>query len=225
MRFGKLALLCAFALISTGCAKSEKLYGMSVHFYSHMKGVMSGEVEDVYVKIGGTTCCVNLPEKWHPGLQVEVKYGIDMLIEPEVFNDKTLDRSTLPPPEVITVMVDVQEYKKLGSAHIHIMPGDKSKIIVTHWELGSPFYPLPREEWTPYKMNYWDIWKVVINGQIFVDALKNFGHPITEEDWKWASQWGLTKDFKCNDPGYLEWEKKLNEQDQQHTESQQKESK
>jgi len=136
--------------------------------------------------VGGTTgeyCCVMLPKYWRPGLSFELYW------------DYTEESEGSPPPQKI--QVEVEEYKpeNIGALNIHFFPGHRVKAIVSQHGFGTPFYPLPKEEW--------------VNWKIDKDALRNWKEHYcemiklryipTDEDWKWAAQWGLYKEeaTKC----------------------------
>jgi len=133
-------------------------------------------------KIGGTQggeqCCVELPKKWRPGLTFELYW------------DYTVESEGSPPPQ--KRLVEVEEYKpeKLDTLYIHIFPSHRVKAIAYNRDFGSPFYPLPKEEWFNRKVNR-DLlrnWK-----EHYYEMMKGRLIP-DDDDWKWAAQWGLYKE-------------------------------
>lgn len=78
---------------------------------------------------GGFTCCVNLPQKWKPGLKVTISWTKN---EKESTSWKT-------------VVVDIPEYSlnDVGHLAVHFFPNDEVKVLVTDKYVGHPSYPYP----------------------------------------------------------------------------------
>jgi len=128
---------------------------------------------------GGSYCCVMLPKYWKPGLTFELYW------------DYTEQSKGSPPPQ--KMRVEVEEYKpdRLGLLHIHVYPNHRVRAIANNRGFGSPFYPLPKEEWVNWGIDQTLLarWKggyyEMIKGSTFIPD---------DEDWKWAAQWGLIKE-------------------------------
>ena len=83
-------------------------------------------------------CCVRVPVKWHPGLQLVVRWNMPDNITP-VRKEK---------------IVDVEKYDEPGSIYVHFFPDDHVRIVVTNWASDSkkhPIPPPPRELWENLK--------------------------------------------------------------------------
>jgi hypothetical protein len=71
-------------------------------------------------------CCVNLPEKWHPGLAVKVDWDM-----PE--GTTHIHKSK---------MVDVEKYDEPSDVYLHFFPDDMIRVVVTKWVGASPNHPI-----------------------------------------------------------------------------------
>jgi hypothetical protein len=130
--------------------------------------------------IGGESCCIQLPVKWKPGMKVTVHWAYNN--GPE-YKD--------PPPQ--TAVAEIPEYlpEKMDRLDVHFYPEHKIKVVVTAWYLGSPFYPLPKEDWGRYPVDQNNIYN-------YKRAPKTFElrGPLTWLDLKWARQWGIESEDK-----------------------------
>jgi hypothetical protein len=79
---------------------------------------------------GAFVCCVTIPERWHAGMKVTVRWTEDDRI-PDLWKER---------------VVDVPEYTKqdIGGFVVHFYPGDIVKVLVTTKMEGHPDYPYPR---------------------------------------------------------------------------------
>ncbi|MDR2207395.1 MAG: DUF3304 domain-containing protein [Azoarcus sp.] len=183
-------LVCATALLAGGNAacqqkeahKKEEMVPVMVVVYDQNDSdvvVLSYSVErQVGGTPGGKQCCVKLPERWRPGLSFELYW------------DYTEESEGSPPPQ--KRQVEIREYKpdRMGILQIHLLPGHRVIAVSSARGFGSPFYPLPKEDW--------------VNGKVNSNLLRNWRHAYYEmikggfipddEDWKWAAQWGLYKE-------------------------------
>jgi len=132
-------------------------------------------------RIGGTPgeyCCVMLPEHWRPGLSIELYW------------DYTAQSKGSPPPQ--TARVEIEKYKPedVGNLNIHFYPNHRVRVIVARRGFGSPFYPLPKEEWIN-----WGVDETLLRNwkENYYEWIK-LGYIPNDEDWKWAAQWGLFKE-------------------------------
>jgi len=203
-----LLLLCGFvlALPLAGCREEEEGVAVSMFAHDHypnqqVLGVSINDGEGS-ASVGGLHCCVVIPRKWKPGLTAKLSWSVYLDDDPSVPSDPKVSQK----PVVKSAVVEIPQYDKPAYVHMHIYPGEKARIVISNWSFGSPFYPLPREEWKEgNEIDYF-----------FIDSYLHWPgmfdhdpHPPTEKDWEWAKQWGLTKDGKCTDPDYLEWKKNL----------------
>lgn len=71
-------------------------------------------------------CCVTLPTKWRPGLNVKVDW--DMPEETtHIYKSK---------------VVEVEKYDEPGEVYLHFFPDDKVRVVVTMWVGASPNHPI-----------------------------------------------------------------------------------
>jgi hypothetical protein len=134
-------------------------------------------------QVGGTTgryCCVRVPKYWKPGLSFELYW------------DYTEESEGSPSPQKIRVEIEEYKPKDVENLNIHFLPNHRIKAIISGYGLGSPFYPLPKEEWVNWGVNENSLrnWK-----EHYYEMIKGSDRFIpTDEDWKWAEQWGLYKE-------------------------------
>jgi hypothetical protein len=78
----------------------------------------------------GTTCCVSLPARWHPGLTVSVEWRDDAMY---ARNPNALAHRVVP----------VERYEPFddGSLWVLFMPGDTIKAYASRWNPGFPGFP------------------------------------------------------------------------------------
>lgn len=95
-------------------------------------------------------------------------------------------------PPMQTAVAEIPEYlpEKMDRLDVHFYPGHKIKVVVTSWYLGSPFYPLPKEDWGGYPVNQHNIDKYKQRPELFS------ARPPTWLDLKWARQWGIESENK-----------------------------
>jgi len=90
----------------------------------------------------GGMCCVEIPEKWHPGMKAKVTWAYGH--GPE---------GSRPPPPPQETEVEIPKYtpQNLGSVQVHFYPGHRIKVVVSRWGIESPCGPLKEEEKAPWK--------------------------------------------------------------------------
>jgi len=191
---------CVGTLSLAGCSEETSSVNLAVHDHYPERQVLGASVNgEASSAIGGTTCCVTVPKKWKPGLTAKVSWSVYLPVDP---NDPDSVKELVEKSAV----AEIQEYtqNELGSIHVHVYPGEKVRLVVARWDYGSPFYPLPRAEWgVRHEVDNIFIYRYTRAPGYFDNQKKK----PTERDWEWARQWGITKDGKCIDPVYLEWEK------------------
>ena len=82
---------------------------------------------------GGGVCCVIVPQRWTPGLNVTVKWEEDgKLIRDEKGNIQYFDGAPkyIPGP-VKTQTVPLPKYEKSGDLYVFFFPGDVVKVALT----------------------------------------------------------------------------------------------
>jgi hypothetical protein len=127
--------------------------------------------------IGGQSCCINFPKNWKPGMVVTVHWGYNNAPD---YKD--------PPPQ--SDVAEIPEYlpNDLNHLDVHFYPGHKIKVVVTKWSLGSPFYPLSKEDWRGYPVDQHHITNYKLHPGMF--------EPLSWMDLKWARQWGIESENK-----------------------------
>jgi hypothetical protein len=87
---------------------------------------------------GKYNCCIEIPKRWHRGMKATVRWEYG-----------TGDDS---PREAV---VDIPEYtsENLGPMQVHFYDNHHVKVVVSRYSLGHPMYPLPKEDWAPWKLN------------------------------------------------------------------------
>ena len=127
---------------------------------------------------GGGMCCVSVPKYWRPGLTFNLYW------------DYTASSEGSPPPKQTIVEIEKYTPENLGTLHLHFFPGHRVRAIVSNHSIASPFYPMGKEDrWPPWnvKQDLLNAWKENYHEMILM-------YKPTEEDWKWAAQWGLYKE-------------------------------
>ncbi|WP_237741908.1 DUF3304 domain-containing protein [Herbaspirillum rubrisubalbicans] len=85
---------------------------------------------------GGKGCCLKLPKKWKPGMQVRVEWQK---------SNKKMTEETMR----IKVM-EIPEYDEAGDLYVAFYPGDEVEVVVSWAEPGHPEWR-GREAATPYE--------------------------------------------------------------------------
>ena len=121
-------------------ACSEKMVPAAIEGYNHMPywaiagfSVNGGSGFNLDPGGGGgsQTCCVLLPERWHPGLKAKIAWRYDT------------DQGGPTPPPPQSAEVEIPEYRSEDISHldVHFFPNHKVKVVVTHYGLGHANYP------------------------------------------------------------------------------------
>ncbi len=77
---------------------------------------------------GGTTvCCATVPNRWRPGLKVEIKWTTNL-------------------KDYQTQMVSIPKYDEIGDLAVHFLRSGEVKVFVSNPRLGHPDYPLTGPE-------------------------------------------------------------------------------
>ncbi|WP_423381117.1 DUF3304 domain-containing protein [Burkholderia sp. LMG 32019] len=94
-------------------------------------GTWGGNVAARIGSAGGSiTCCVSVPEKWRPGLTVEVEWR----------NDEMYKRN---PDALASRVVPIEQYGSFSHGYLWIVffPGDGIKAYASPWLPGAPAFP------------------------------------------------------------------------------------
>lgn len=134
----KLLLVLGAALLMA-CAppvkQDDSKYGASIGIVNHTARYIhsatvngaGGANMDAWGAGINDVCCVSVPVKWYPGMQVLVRWNM-----PEngkyVFKEK---------------MVTVEKYDEPGSVYMHFFPDDEVRVVVSrHWSISGK-HPIP----------------------------------------------------------------------------------
>ena len=85
---------------------------------------------------GGKGCCLKLPKKWRPGMQVRLEWQK---------SDKKMTEETMR-----VKVLEIPEYGKPGDLYVGFYPGDEIEIVVSWDEPGHPEWR-GREREPPYQ--------------------------------------------------------------------------
>ena len=182
----RLCLLGALALFLGGCG--GKMVTVGFRGYNHIpgKGVTEFSINDTVSSetdrwVGRGTSWVEIPLNWRPGLKARIKFvhWVEIPDEPGEY---------LPVSRVRTV--EIPEYSPQDAVvfNVHFYPGSKVKIIVARRIPNSMFYPMSKEDLAPFKPDPSTTIDFILS--ISDDDIRDL---ISDEDWKWARQWGLIK--------------------------------
>ncbi|WP_273802402.1 DUF3304 domain-containing protein [Proteus vulgaris] len=156
--YPKLATLLIISLLLSGCANAgswgakpeNSLLGAGLQGYNHTQFEISGfSINGGYGSIGGTVCCVMIPEKWRPNLTAHIRW-------------ETVDTSKFPPPPKFSQVeaykhwkqqlrdntsshetwVPIPQYDEPCSVKVHFLPCNEVKITTSCKGYGHPEYPI-----------------------------------------------------------------------------------
>jgi hypothetical protein len=146
---GKIFVGMLMMLMFTLTACSEKMMPAGITGYNHMNGRLS--IYDFAVNGamgsnlrqesggGAESCCVMIPEKWHPGLKATVAWSYD-----------TNQKDPLPPPPDQQKVVEIPEYKHGGRVEVHFYDNHRVIVMVSRCGLGNPFYQMSDQDKLPW---------------------------------------------------------------------------
>ncbi|EST56813.1 hypothetical protein K151_3460 [Proteus hauseri ZMd44] len=156
--FPKLVSLLIISFFLSGCANASawgtkpenSILGAGLQGYNHTQFEISGfSINEGYGSIGGTVCCVMIPEKWRPNLIAHIQW-------------KKVDTTKFPPaPDFDQVeaynrweqqlrdntstheaWVLIPQYDEPCSVKVHFLPCDEVKITTSCKGYGHPEYPI-----------------------------------------------------------------------------------
>ena len=137
-------------LLLCGCFEPEKT-PVGYHAYNHTdKSIVSiivngqGGVAAATAHGGGSEiCCINLPNKWRPGLQATIKWQEDgnwLLDENGQELIRNGKRVYVPAPWKERT-VEIPKYDQPGNFFMHFLPSDEVKVAVSLYFPGHPQHP------------------------------------------------------------------------------------
>ncbi|WOO50938.1 DUF3304 domain-containing protein [Hafnia alvei] len=154
----KLASLLIISFFLSGCANAgswgakpeNSILGAGLQGYNHTQFEISGfSINEGYGSIGGTVCCVMIPEKWRPNLIAHIQWKkVDTTKFPpapdfdqvEAYNrwEKELDRYTT----YHEAWVPIPQYDEPCSVKVHFLPCNEVKITTSCYSYHDPEYPI-----------------------------------------------------------------------------------
>ncbi|WP_421504813.1 DUF3304 domain-containing protein [Erwinia rhapontici] len=150
-------LIVAVAILLSGCSHASG------------EGYTSGDIAGVnhtssainYVKVngyggpnispfgdGGGYCCVQLPDKWKPGLKAHIEWEVDPnpnVILPPLGTDefRTAYARHKAKYQQHSTIVDIPQYgKERCGLTVHFLPCDRIKVTTSCFGYGTPDYPI-----------------------------------------------------------------------------------
>ena len=121
----------------SACHPKENTFSSQITGYNHtdstiasfsVNGVWGGNAT-LHSGGGSSTCCLQLPEPWHPGLSVKVSWEDAQGVQHE---------RDIPVPEY--------REPSLGIFNVHFLRSGEIKVFAINAGLGNPDYPLKGEE-------------------------------------------------------------------------------
>ncbi|WYW98175.1 DUF3304 domain-containing protein [Proteus vulgaris] len=151
-------LILAYSFFLSGCANAgswgakpkNPMLGAGLQGYNHTQySITAFSINEGYGSIGGTVCCVMLPEKWRPNLIAHIKWEkldkskisqAPKFSQLEAYNrwEKELDRYTT----YHEAWVPIPQYDEPCSVKVHFLPCDEVKITTSCKGYGHPEYPI-----------------------------------------------------------------------------------
>ncbi|HBC5916929.1 TPA: DUF3304 domain-containing protein [Proteus mirabilis] len=147
----------SITLLLTGCVGAFSLapkpqpLAAGIQGFNHTQYSVTGfTINEGYGSIGGTVCCVLLPEQWRPDLVAHIEW-------------KKVDKSKLPPPPKLThaeafkkweqlvhdntsrheAWVPIPQYaEEVCGVDVHFLPCNEVKITTSCYSYGDPEYPI-----------------------------------------------------------------------------------
>ncbi|SUC18946.1 Protein of uncharacterised function (DUF3304) [Proteus vulgaris] len=151
-------LILAYSFFLSGCANAgswgakpkNPMLGAGLQGYNHTQySITAFSINEGYGSIGGTVCCVMIPEKWQPNLIAYIQWEkLDKskisqapdFDQVEAYNrwEKELDRYTT----YHEAWVPIPQYDEPCSVKVHFLPCDEVKITTSCKGYGHPEYPI-----------------------------------------------------------------------------------
>lgn len=168
--FSRLALGLLLALLLAGCRQSAEQAAkpagtpVSITGYNYtFEGIQEFSVNGAWgggVSVGGgngMVCCVQLPDKWRPGLSATVKWQRSDCGDESVGGQRCPFGGNSWPHKDLEATVPIAPYERPNDLQVMFLPGDEIKLYV-FWagpihpahpsKLGRP-HPIGHPEWKP----------------------------------------------------------------------------
>jgi hypothetical protein len=137
-RLLKFILLLGVLLLAACAARSgwnDANYGASVGIVNHTDKFIYSVVVNgggggnmtAWGAGGADVCCVVIPKRWYPGMQVVVRWDM-----PEGSKHVVKEKR-----------VDVEKYDEPGNLYIHVFPNDGIRVVVSMFDGWNENHPIP----------------------------------------------------------------------------------
>ncbi|WP_177307688.1 DUF3304 domain-containing protein [Pseudoduganella namucuonensis] len=90
----------------------------------------------------GTICCVTIPEKWRPGLVVEVRWGVANWSNEIREEIKIGNYRSVVDEGVYKAIVPIEEYEEPMNLFVHFFPGGKIRVLTSQYSQNSEKHPV-----------------------------------------------------------------------------------
>ncbi|MCT7329322.1 DUF3304 domain-containing protein [Ralstonia mojiangensis] len=143
--FGAAAIAStAFCILAVGTSKAASTddeVAASITSYNHtpdyihqfyVDGTWGGNAF-AYGGGGKFVCCIAYPRTWHPGLTATVKWTTSSS-DPNATGDAVK-------PHWHEAVVPIEKYVETGTLHVHFLPENKVRLIISSKGAGHPDYP------------------------------------------------------------------------------------
>ena len=144
---------CLVALTLLGCRFAEsKTVAGNIAAINHVEGTAINWFSVNGYRAhggGGSSCCIIMPVKWRPGLEVEIEWEVDPNSSaemPSVTSNKFHEvyAKHAENYRVHRAVVAVPEWpeKKSCSLNVHFLTCNRVEVTTSCWVYGHPSYPL-----------------------------------------------------------------------------------
>ncbi|WIF71312.1 DUF3304 domain-containing protein [Proteus vulgaris] len=158
--FPKLVSLLIISFFLSGCANAgswgakpkNPMLGAGLQGYNHTQySITAFSINEGYGSIGGTVCCVMIPEKWRPNLIAHIQWNkVDKNNLPfpaPNFNEVEAYRQWKQKLHDNTsshkAWVPIPQYdKEVCGVDVHFLPCNEVKITTSCYSYGDPEYPI-----------------------------------------------------------------------------------
>ncbi|OAT23513.1 DUF3304 domain-containing protein [Proteus myxofaciens] len=135
---------------SWGAKPKNPMLGAGLQGYNHTQFEISNfSINEGYGSIGGTVCCVMIPEKWRPNLIAHVEWKkVDITKFPpapdfdQVEAYQRWKQQLVDNTSTHEAWVPIPQYDEPCSVKVHFLPCDEVKITTSCKGYGHPEYPI-----------------------------------------------------------------------------------
>ena len=147
-------LIVAVAILLSGCsqASDDGYTAGDLRAVNHVDGIgINGfSVNGYHVPgLGGGYCCIQLPDKWKPGLKAHIEWEVDPHTAPPFPGYKDREKFNLWKSALEgsfqqhSTIVDIPQYgKERCGLTVHFLPCDQIKVTTSCFGYGTPDYPV-----------------------------------------------------------------------------------